>query len=179
MKLRSLILPFTLALLSPLAACNSGETETRSNTNATPSPVASQTIPAASPVAEPGARAKVNLNTTAEKDFLTAVPNLGNKMAHEFEEYRPYRSIQQFRREIGKYVKPEQVAEYEKYVFVPININEADAATLQQIPGLDASEAAVVIAARPYASPDAFTAKLAGLVSESEMAIAKTYIANP
>lgn len=170
-----------LSLSLPIAACNSGQTETRSNSaaTATPSPVASQPERAASPSPNAGMQSKVNLNTTAEKDFLTTVPNLGNKMAHEFEEYRPYRSIQQFRREIGKYVKPEQVAEYEKYVFVPININEADAATLQQIPGLDASEAAAVIAARPYASPDAFTAKLAGLVSESEMAIAKTYIANP
>lgn len=178
---RHLLLLFSLALLLPVAACNSGESGTRSNSTAspTPSPAASQPSPAASTVADAGARAKVNLNTTAEKDFLTAVPNLGNKMAHEFDEYRPYRSIQQFRREIGKYVKPEQVAEYEKYVFVPININEADAATLQQIPGLDATEAAAVIAARPFASTDAFTAKLAGLVSETEMAIAKTYIANP
>jgi DNA uptake protein ComE-like DNA-binding protein len=181
MKLRYSLTLFALALMLPVAACSSGETETRSNSaaSATPSPAASQPSPTASPIADAGARAKVNLNTTAEKDFLIAVPNLPSKMAHEFVEYRPYRSVQQFRREIGKYVKPEQVAEYEKYVYVPININEADAATLQQIPGIDASEAAALIAARPYADADAFNAKLGGLVSETEAAIAKSYIATP
>jgi len=79
---------------------------------------------------------------------------------------------------MGKYVKPEQIAEYEKYVFVPIVANEADAATLQQIPGLDATEAQTLIAARPYASSDAFLAKLAASVSAGELAVAKTYLSN-
>jgi len=59
----------------------------------------------------------------------------GNRMVREFLEYRPYISIQQFRREIGKYVEEAQVAEYEQYVYVPVNVNESDAATLQQLPG--------------------------------------------
>ena len=33
-----------------------------------------------------------NLNNTAEKDFKM-IPGVGDKMAHEFEEYRPYTSI--------------------------------------------------------------------------------------
>ena len=37
-------------------------------------------------------------------------------MAHEFEEYRPYTSLEQFRREIGKYVDDEEVARLERYV---------------------------------------------------------------
>jgi radical SAM superfamily enzyme with C-terminal helix-hairpin-helix motif len=97
-------------------------------------------------------------------------------MVHEFEEYRPYRSIQQFRKEMSKYVAAAQIAEYEKYVFVPITPNESDAATLQQIPGLDTSEAQALIAARPYASNDAFLSKLAGSVSETELAVAKSYL---
>ena len=98
-------------------------------------------------------------------------------MVHEFEEYRPYKSILQFRKEIGKYVDQAQVAEYEKYIFVPIDENQSDAATLQQIPGLDATEAQELIAGRPYASRDAFLAKLAEKVSPDELAIAKTYLA--
>ena len=100
-------------------------------------------------------------------------------MVHEFEEYRPYRSIQQFRLEIGKYVTPEQIVEYEKYVYVPINENDSDALTLQQIPGLDAEEAAKLIAGRPYASRDAFLAKLSENVSPTELEIAKTYLSTP
>lgn len=97
-------------------------------------------------------------------------------MVHEFEEYRPYSSIQQFRREIGKYVSPEQVAEYEKYIFVPINPNEADAPTLQQIPGIDATEAQALVAGRPYASADAFLSKLSDKVSAAEIEMAKSYV---
>jgi hypothetical protein len=39
-------------------------------------------------------------------------------MRHEFEEYRPYTSIAQFRREIGKYVDSTEVARLERYVMV-------------------------------------------------------------
>ena len=100
-------------------------------------------------------------------------------MVHEFEEYRPYKSIQQFRKEIGKYVDQNQVAEYEKYIFVPIDENTSDAATLQQIPGLDTNEAAELITGRPYASHAAFLEKLAAKVSADELVIAKTYLSQP
>ncbi len=99
-------------------------------------------------------------------------------MVGEFQEYRPYTSIQQFRREIAKYVSAQQVAEYEKYVYVPISVNESDAATLQQIPGLDQTKAAALIAGRPYATNDAFLAKLAQYVSEAQLVVAKTYLSN-
>ena len=45
----------------------------------------------------------INLNTASREEILL-VPGLGDRMAHEFEEYRPYRAMAQFRREIGKYV---------------------------------------------------------------------------
>ncbi len=135
--------------------------------------------PANSAVATPAAantpRAKLNVNTATGAEFLSAIPGLGNRMVHEFEEYRPYTSIQQFRREIGKYVDAAQVAEYEKYIFVPIDINQADAQTLMQIPGLDQAEAESLIAGRPYASPQAFLAKLADKISP-DLDIARTYL---
>ena len=37
-------------------------------------------------------------------------------MLHEFMEYRPYESMEQFRREIGKYVDDEELARLERYV---------------------------------------------------------------
>jgi hypothetical protein len=39
-------------------------------------------------------------------------------MLREFKEYRPYRSIEQFRREIGKYVNENEVARFERYVTI-------------------------------------------------------------
>ena len=172
-------LVLSLSLLS--AACGSGTEKASSNTAATNSANASKApaTPAAAtntPAAPGAAKAKLNVNTASREEFLAAVPNLGNKMAHEFEEYRPYRSIQQFRKEIGKYVDAAKVAEYEQYVFVPVDENGSDAATLQQIPGLDATEAAALVAARPYASREAFLAKLAPNIPADALAVARTYL---
>ena len=102
---------------------------------------------------------KLNLNTATKEQFMT-VPDVGKRMAHEFDEYRPYVSIAQFRKEIGKYVDAEQVAKFEAYVFVPVDYNNCDADTLQQLEGVDAKVAEGLIAGRPYADQGAFLAKL-------------------
>ncbi len=59
----------------------------------------------------------LDLNS-ATGDEILLIPRIGNKMKHEFEEYRPYRNIEQFRREIGKYVDKEEVARLERYVTI-------------------------------------------------------------
>ena len=59
----------------------------------------------------------VNLNTGSDAEILL-IPNLGNRMLREFKEYRPYSAIEQFRREIGKYVSREEVARLERYVVI-------------------------------------------------------------
>jgi DNA uptake protein ComE-like DNA-binding protein len=60
---------------------------------------------------------RVKLNSAARSDILL-IPGVGQRMAHEFEEYRPYSSIEQFRREIGKYVDAAEVARLEQYVML-------------------------------------------------------------
>jgi DNA uptake protein ComE-like DNA-binding protein len=57
----------------------------------------------------------IDLNTASKEEILL-IPGVGPRMQHEFEEYRPYRSIEQFRREIGKYVDAQEVARLERYV---------------------------------------------------------------
>ncbi len=57
----------------------------------------------------------INLNQAKRSDILL-IPGIGARMAHEFEEYRPYSDIEQFRREIGKYVDEAEVARLEEYV---------------------------------------------------------------
>lgn len=120
---------------------------------------------------------KLNLNTASGDDYLKAIPGFASRMVREFLEYRPYVSIQQFRREIGKYVDDAVVAEYEKYVYVPVDVNESDAATVQQLPGVDATIAEQLIAGRPYESSDAFLVKLAGFVTAAQVAEAQGYLA--
>lgn len=41
---------------------------------------------------------------------------MGQRMLREFKEYRPYKALAQFRREIGKYVDAREVARLERYV---------------------------------------------------------------
>ena len=59
----------------------------------------------------------IDLNTASKEEILL-IPGVGPRMQHEFEEYRPYRSMEQFRREIGKYVSPQEVARLERYVTI-------------------------------------------------------------
>jgi DNA uptake protein ComE-like DNA-binding protein len=144
--------PSILRSVSPLlivvaaifvSACGSTASNEQANNAARATPSASAAQSANNP-----AKAKLDLNTASDSDFLS-IPGMTNRMVHEFEEYRPYKSIQQFRREMAKYVSTAVIADYEKYVYVPISANESDAATLQQIPGLDATEAQALIAGRP------------------------------
>ena len=59
----------------------------------------------------------IDLNTASREEILL-IPGVGPRMQHEFEEYRPYRSMEQFRREIGKYVDQQEVARLERYVTI-------------------------------------------------------------
>jgi DNA uptake protein ComE-like DNA-binding protein len=59
----------------------------------------------------------ININTATDAQIL-AIPGMGPRMLHEFKEYRPYTSIEQFRREIGKYVDKAEVARLEKYITI-------------------------------------------------------------
>jgi DNA uptake protein ComE-like DNA-binding protein len=59
----------------------------------------------------------IDLNTASKEEILL-IPGVGPRMQHEFEEYRPYRSMEKFRREIGKYVSPQEVARLERYVTI-------------------------------------------------------------
>lgn len=59
----------------------------------------------------------INLNTASDEDILS-IPGLGPRMLHEFKEYRPYRTIEQFRKEIAKYVGAKEVARLERYVTI-------------------------------------------------------------
>ena len=76
----------------------------------------------------------INLNTATAEEILL-VPGAGKRMAHEFEEYRPWKTYTQFAKEIGKYVGAEKAAALAQYTFIPVNLNTAGDADILSIPG--------------------------------------------
>jgi DNA uptake protein ComE-like DNA-binding protein len=54
--------------------------------------------------------------TTASDEDLNTIPGFGPRMLREFKEYRPWRSAEQFRREIGKYVNAKEVSRLERFL---------------------------------------------------------------
>ena len=153
-----------------LVACDQGT----SPVPATPTPQPTSMTPESTAQAE--ACTKLNLNTVTEAELMATIPGFSARMVREFHEYRPYVSIQQFRQEIGKYVDESQIAEYEKYVYVPVDANDSDAETLKQIPGIDDAVAAKLVAGRPYSSSEAFLGALAAQVSDEQLAGAACYL---
>ena len=59
----------------------------------------------------------VNLNTASDEDFLS-IPGAGPRMLREFKEYRPWKSWEQFDKEIGKYVDAKEVARLKRYLTI-------------------------------------------------------------
>lgn len=59
----------------------------------------------------------IDLNTASREEILL-IPGVGDRMVREFEEYRPYKAMAQFRREIGKYVDDAEVERLAQYVTI-------------------------------------------------------------
>lgn len=117
----------------------------------------------------------INLNTASEEEILL-VPAVGSLMAHEFDEYRPYRALAQFRREMGKYVDDEQVAAYEQYVFVPIDLNSASDEDILSIPGVGNRMLREFKEYRPYRSIEQFRREMGKYVDDDEVARMERYV---
>lgn len=117
----------------------------------------------------------INLNDASREEIML-IPGMSRKMAHEFEEYRPYSSLEQFRREIGKYVDEEEVARLETYVFIPMNLNSASSEDFSTIPGMSRKMVHEFEEYRPYSSLDQFRREIGKYVDEDEVARLESYI---
>jgi DNA uptake protein ComE-like DNA-binding protein len=117
----------------------------------------------------------LNLNTATREEILL-IPNLGNRMVREFLEYRPYKAMAQFRREIGKYVDDKEVARLEQYVFVPINLNTASDEDILTIPGLGPRMLREFKEYRPYKNLEQFRREIGKYVDEKEVARLERFV---
>ena len=118
---------------------------------------------------------QLNLNTASDAE-IQLIPGLGARMLHEFKEYRPYRALAQFRREIGKYVDDKEVARLEQYVFVPINLNTASDADILTIPGMGQRMLGEFKEYRPYKAMAQFRREIGKYVDDKEVARLERYV---
>ena len=118
---------------------------------------------------------QINLNTAAPNEILL-IPGVGNRMSHEFQEYRPYKTIAQFRKEIGKYVDQKEVARLEQYVFVPIPLNSASDDDILTIPGLGKRMLREFKEYRPYKNMEQFRKEIGKYVDKKEVARLEKYV---
>ena len=116
----------------------------------------------------------VNLNTATDAEIL-AIPNTGPRMLREFKEYRPYVNVEQFRRELGKYVSQVQVTRWLEYAYVPTNPNTATIAQLTALKGVDRAMADFIVANRSYAGWDALKAALVRKYDAKTVAAVERY----
>ena len=117
----------------------------------------------------------LNLNAATREQILL-IPNAGPRMAHEFEEYRPYKALAQFHREIDKYVDDTELARLEQYVFVPINLNTASDADILTIPGLGNRMLHEFKEYRPYKAIEQFRREIGKYVDKKEVARLERYV---
>lgn len=117
----------------------------------------------------------LNLNTASEQEILL-IPGLGKRMLGEFLEYRPYRALAQFRREIGKDVDDTELARLEQYVFVPINLNTASDVDILSIPGIGQRMLHEFKEYRPYKAIEQFRREIGKCVDDKEVARLERYV---
>ena len=117
----------------------------------------------------------INLNTASEAEILL-IPGMGKRMLREFQEYRPYRTMAQFRKEIGKYVDDKEVARLERYVFVPINLNTASDEDILTIPGMGKRMLREFKEYRPYTNMEQFRKEIGKYVDKKEVARLERYV---
>jgi len=111
----------------------------------------------------------INLNTANEAEILL-IPGAGKRMAHEFEEYRPWKTFAQFDKEIGKYVDAKEVQRLKTYTFIPLNLNTAREADFMTIPGVGKRMAHEFEEYRPWKSQQQFQKEIGKYVDQKEVA---------
>lgn len=111
----------------------------------------------------------VNLNTAPAAEIML-IPGAGKRMAHEFEEYRPWKSWAQFDKEIGKYVDAKEVARLKQYTFIPLNLNTATEADFMTIPGAGKRMAHEFEEYRPWKTQAQFEKEIGKYVNAKEVA---------
>lgn len=110
----------------------------------------------------------IDLNDVSDDEILL-IPGVGNRMLHEFEEYRPYVALAQFHREIAKYVDDDELARLAQYVYVRIDLNTASEEAILSIPGVGNRMLHEFEEYRPYEAMAQFMREIGKYVDDDEL----------
>jgi DNA uptake protein ComE-like DNA-binding protein len=111
----------------------------------------------------------LNLNTATNPEILL-VPKIARRMTIEFAEYRPWRSFEQFDREISKYVGQPETDRLKQYVFIPLNLNTATDEQFLTIPNMAARMLIEFKEYRPWRTKEQFDREIGKYVGPQETA---------
>ena len=111
----------------------------------------------------------LNLNTATAPEILL-IPKIARRMSREFEEYRPWVSMAQFDKEIGKYVDATEVGRLKSYVFIPIDLNTGTDEQFKTIPNLPGNMLREFKEYRPWKTKAQFEKEIGKYVGEKETA---------
>ena len=117
----------------------------------------------------------LDLNDAADEEILL-IPGVGDRMLHEFEEYRPYVALARFHREIGKYVDDAELSRLAQYVYVRIDLNSAPGEAILSIPGVGDRMLHEFEEYRPYASMAQFRREIGKYVDDEELERLARYV---
>lgn len=117
----------------------------------------------------------VNLNAGTTEEIML-IPGAGQRMAREFDEYRPWVSFAQFDREIGKYVDEAEVSRLKMYVFIPVDLNAASDEDILSIPGAGRRMLREFREYRPWRSKEQFEREIGKYVDAKEVARLWRYV---
>jgi DNA uptake protein ComE-like DNA-binding protein len=118
-----------------------------------------------------------NLNTATDDEILSIPAAQSNRVLREFKEYRPYKSLAVFHREMRKYWDEAEVSRLEQYVFVPVNLNTATDEEILSIPAAQPNRVLREFKEyRPYTSLDQFHKEMRKYWDEKEVNRLKRYV---
>lgn len=118
-----------------------------------------------------------NLNTATDEEILSIPAAQPNRILREFKEYRPYKSLAVFHREMRKYWDETEVSRLEQYVFVPVNLNTATDEEILSIPAAQPNRILREFKEyRPYTSMDQFHKEMRKYWDEKEVNRLQRYV---
>ena len=117
----------------------------------------------------------LNLNTATQNE-IALIPAIASRVVREVQDRRPYKTMAQFRQEIGKQVDQKEVARLEQYVFVPISLNSASDEDILSIPGAGRRMLREFKEYRPYTNIEQFRKEIGKYVDKKEVARLERYV---